>query len=234
VPNETSPGVYPVNIYGTYIYAGQEFQFSLPAYLKVGIQGEGPEVVSINRINPPYPGSIALAHVTIFNPLPHEIFSVNISLVNSTFTTLQPYYINPQILPTRSAQIEVTFSIPSVKLLSNYKLSFLINYYSSYGKSSTLSCVLTTVYGKPLISAKVSPTYLVEGQQSYLVVNVTNLSPQPLYDISIKADFNTIEILSYENQTVNQLSSGNYSLYVFSVYIPPNIPTGIYPINIFG
>lgn len=228
-PYGTTPGVYPVTISGSYTYGGVEYTFSVPEYVEIDLNESGPEVVSINWLTPPYPGSSAQGELTVFNPLPYPVYSLNISTTSLPLS--QPYYTLPEIPPFGSSQVEVEFIIPK-DAEPIYHLTFMINYFTEYGRYSSISSIITPIYSQPLLSVKLYPNTVVQGQQTQVVLYLKDLSNQSLYDIHVSAVFSGVQLVGSSNNTIYELEPSSTSPLAFSIYVPSYLATGVYPVEV--
>ena len=229
VPYGTTPGIYQFTITGTYIYGGTQYSFTIPDYVEVGINRTGPEVVNLEWVSYPYPGSSSQAELTVFNPLPYPVYSVNIS--THSVETGQPYYVIQEIPPYGSVQIPISLLVPD-NASSLVCLYFNINYYSEYGGFASSSKMIIPVYSKPLISLSLVPSTVVQGQQSEVLLEIRNLVNQSLFDLHVNVVFSDIQVVGATNATIYQLNPSYTGSIPYSIYVPSYLSPGVYPVQV--
>ncbi|EZQ04940.1 hypothetical protein CM19_07800 [Candidatus Acidianus copahuensis] len=237
-PN-TQPGIYPVTFTITYESLGQQFTRIITVYIDVSYFNVSPEIISVQWGNPQesviaYPGvGYVPLTLTILNPYPYAIENVKIFLtlptgINTTQNVEDFAQIQPESSLTFTINVDVT---PSVS--SGYQnLSFFITYLSAYGKFNSSGSYALYVFPPKQILVSFSNPEAFQGQEFPLYVNVTDTGESPLTAVSATVSSQEISLVGSNNQTINYIKPHSTVTFIFNLYVPSNLPTNVYPVNV--
>lgn len=222
VPSNQPPGLYPIELVTTYSSYGSTFQATYYSFINVTVPDRAPSITSLVWATTPLPQGTAQAVVTVVNPYNFPINDVILNFTgNASIISATPI---AEIPPEGFSTTTVTLRLPNItgQVILPYTITFYVN-----GQQYTVKSVIETgIYNYPQLQIRLVPETVYPGELANLMLNVSNPSQNGVSQISINLQSPFIEILK-QPTAVGLLKPNSWTVVPVSVYVPPNVPSGV-------
>jgi len=227
---ETLTGYFPVIFKATLESMGQVENFTFFKSIYV-VNNATPSIVDSfwgepNQTTLAFPQEgVTPLTLVVENPLPVPISNVNITLIPpSGITDIYPYITLPGLGNFSVHELAYPVQIGNVSP-GLHIFKYLLSYDGKTvnGNFTAVISQFSPVFAKPIISP------IPAGGYSNLTVTIVNNGSVPAQDVSAFLEVRGLEETAFFNQTLLYLQPHSNSTFVFYLYAPPNLTSGVYP-----
>ncbi|BBG23487.1 hypothetical protein IC006_0771 [Sulfuracidifex tepidarius] len=228
VTPETVTGTYPVLFRATLDDMGEIENLTFLKPLNI-VNNQTPSVVDSfwggnQSLAFPEEGA-ALLTLVVENPLPIPLENVNLTLIPPHgISPVYPYVDIPEVGNFSVREVSYPVQIGNVSagpVTFRYVMS-----YEGGEANGTFTAVISQI--SPVFAEPMTKPIPVGGY-SNLTVYVVNNGSIPVQDVGAILEVEGVQEIAYFNQTTLSISPHSNSSFVFYLYAPPNLNTGVYP-----
>jgi len=227
VTPETISGTYPVLFRATLDDMGEVENLTFVEPLQV-VNNQTPSIVDSFWGNQSlaFPNEgIADLTLVVENPLPIPLENVNLTLVSPRGVfPVYPYITIPELGNFSVREISYPVQIGNVT-----PGSITFNYVMRYGNEEVKGNFTAIISAFSPVFAEPEAKPIPVGGYSNLTVSVINNGSIPVQDVNAFLEVKGIDEIAYFNQTLPSLLPHSNSSFVFYLYAPPDLNTGVYP-----